>query len=177
MKEKAEEKVQEIFGDQEKINDVADVDTSAYKFVDVDQPSSLTMDMPGMREHRVIEMSDEGRPVYGVLTEPMRGDMRSKAQAESSATEKADTVTYIPKAHVQFLEQSGVRVVPISFLDSDEEIEAILDQVNGIYVPGDSNKALTNTRYQGAFSTILEYVESHNKDKDYFPMFLMGKSS
>jgi len=41
--------------------------------------------------------------------------MRSKSQDKEVKTED---ISYIPKAHVQFLEQSGVRVVPISYLDS-----------------------------------------------------------
>lgn len=57
-------------------------------------------------------------------------------------------VSYIPKAHVQFLEQSGVRVIPISYLDSFENIEAILDQVNGVYVAGDSQRSIVDKQYK-----------------------------
>ena len=73
-------------------------------------------------------------------------------------------------------------VVPISYLDSDEEITRMLGEVNAIYICGDSHKAITNRRYQKAFSTILKFVNEANigKDKneqgnDYFPMFVMGK--
>ena len=62
-------------------------------------------------------------------------------------------------------------------MDSDEEIISLLNEVNGIYIPGDSQKAIVNKKYQKAFSTITQYVIDQNKKNgDYFPMFMMGKS-
>jgi len=83
----------------------------------------------------------------------------------------------VPKAHVQFLEQSGVRVIPISYLDDFENMEAVLDQVNGVYIAGDSQRSIADKQFVKALSFILEYVKTHNAESDYFPMFLMGKSS
>ena len=51
-------------------------------------------------------------------------------------------LSYIPKAHVQYLEQAGIIVVPISYLDSEEEIVSILEEVNGVYLAGDSHTAI-----------------------------------
>ena len=68
--------------------------------------------------------------------------------------------------------------MPLSYLDSDADILRMLKEVNRIYVPGDSHKAIANKRYQQAFTTVLDYVKKANKvEKDYFPMFLMGKSA
>ena len=75
-----------------------------------------------------------------------------------------EEVSYVPKAHVQFLEQAGVRVVPISYLDSEESIESLLDQVNGIYLSGDSQKSVANRQYQRTFSLIMKYVARHNRE-------------
>ena len=98
-----------------------------------------------------MRISDNRRPIYGVLTEPIRGNMQSKSAEkdllnglEDKSIDESELMSYIPKAHVQFLEQSGIRVVPISYLDSKEDIESMLDQVNGIYCPGDSIKAIVN---------------------------------
>jgi len=131
-------------------------------------------------KYRTVDVSDNRRPIYGVLTEPLRGDMKSKNDT-SEVFEIAEDLSYIPRAHVSFLEQSGIVVVPISYLDADEDIINMLDEVNGIYVPGDSHKAVANRKYQLAFSTILKYVNDKNTDSeeqksDYFPMFLMGKA-
>lgn len=65
--------------------------------------------------YHVVEISDNRRPIYGVLTEPIRGNMKSKTNNEG---EQSEEFSYIPKAHVQFLEQSGIRVVPISYTDT-----------------------------------------------------------
>lgn len=59
-----------------------------------------------------------------------------------------DEVSYIPKAHVQFLEQSGIHVMPISYLDSKSEILDMLKEVNGVYICGDSHRAIANDKYQ-----------------------------
>lgn len=124
-----------------------------------------------------MDVNDNRRPIYGVLTEPIRGNMKNKYESDDKEyLEINQELSYIPKAHVQFLEQSGIIVVPISYLDEDEDILNMLKEVNGIYICGDSHKAVANTKYQESFSTILKYVNDQNKKfKNYFPMFVMGK--
>jgi hypothetical protein len=53
------------------------------------------------KKYHVIEISDNRRPIYGVLTEPIRGTMKSKSEGKEVQT---DQMSYIPKAHVSFLE-------------------------------------------------------------------------
>ena len=82
------------------------------------------------------------RPVIGVLTEPLRGDLYKKGA--TSVNDKIDgrresaAPGYVPRAHVQFLEQAGVRVVPIDYRLERNDLVALFDQLNGIYLPGDS---------------------------------------
>ena len=63
----------------------------------------------------MIEINGNKRPIYGVLTEPLRGDMHKNSSSTTDEKEKQDSsenwykgdsneVSYIPKAHVQFLE-------------------------------------------------------------------------
>jgi hypothetical protein len=68
--------------------------------------------------HARMKISDNRRPVYGVLTEPIRGRIRNKKDDSQNYDHRNDEISYIPKAHVQFLEQSGIVVVPISYLKS-----------------------------------------------------------
>jgi hypothetical protein len=78
----------------------------------------------------MMEISDNRRPIYGVLTEPIRGTMKSKTadkDEKDKSIDEDELMSYIPKAHVQFLEQSGIRVVPISYLDSGDDIINMLD--------------------------------------------------
>ena len=111
-------------------------------------------------------MQDRKRPVYGVLSEPMKAsilhsvsdnlntggylddleDIQIAAQKPQAdfVNSTDELISYVPKAHVQFLEQSGVRVIPISYLDDFENMEAVLDQVNGVYIAGDSQKSIAN---------------------------------
>ena len=42
---------------------------------------------------------------------------------------------------------------------------------------GDSQNSVADKQYQKAFDIVLKYVQKSNKQQDYFPMFLMGKSS
>ena len=87
------------------------------------------------------------------------------------------TATYVPKAHVQFLEQAGVRVIPIDYRLSTEERHKLYDQLNGVYLPGDSHQTITDDAYKLAFVDTLHYQETQVFDQqEHFPLFLMGNS-
>lgn len=112
------------------------------------------------------------RPVIGVLTEPLRGDIVGDSFGQSDKT-----LTYIPKPHVQFLEQAGVRVVPVDYRLPTEERYALYDQLNGVYMPGDSHTAVTDDLYKMAFYDTLNYQEQvTHEQQEHFPLFLMGNS-
>ena len=50
---------------------------------------------------------------------------------------------YIPESHVRFLEQQGIKVIPISYTMEKTDLYDLLDQINGIYIHGDSLDALS----------------------------------
>ena len=60
------------------------------------------------------------------MTEPIKGNI------EGGWTE------YIPSSHVKFLEQTGAKVVAISYKMKKDDLHNLLDQVSGIYFHGDS---------------------------------------
>ena len=104
-------------------------------------------------------------PVWGIMTEPIKGKI------EGQWTE------YIPTSHVKFLEQTGAKVVAVSYNTHKDELIAILDQISGIYFHGDSVEAPSSRRFQSSFGTVLGYAFEHNHDKfDYFPVFMMGST-
>ena len=72
----------------------------------------------------------------GILTEPLRGSLHKDEEKMTMVNE------YIPTAHVKFLEQAGIKVVPVSYQKSEEELTELLDKLNGLYVHGDSLKSL-----------------------------------
>lgn len=45
--------------------------------------------------YHVVEISDNRRPIYGILTEPIRGNMKS-----GDSKVETNEISYIPKAHV-----------------------------------------------------------------------------
>jgi len=58
-----------------------------------------------------------------------------------------------------------------------EERWALYDQINGIYMPGDSHTAVTDELYKEAFVDTLYYQEEQTYDaQEHFPLFLMGNS-
>lgn len=63
------------------------------------------------KKHIMKDIDSSKRPVIGVLSEPLRG----KIHATGSTEETVDITSYIPKAHVKFLEQAGITVVPVSY--------------------------------------------------------------
>jgi hypothetical protein len=112
-------------------------------------------------------ISQRRTPVIGVLTEPLRGSLRKDNIEVTGINE------YIPLAHVKFLEQAGFKVVPVRFTLVEEDLLLLLSQINGIYIPGDSDEAVNNERYMWAFDSIVEYVLEKN-EKSHFPMYVMG---
>jgi len=104
----------------------------------------------------------------------MRGGLFK--QGENKTNEKVAADIYIPRAHVQFLEQSGVKVIAVDYRMERDELEKLFDQLNGLYVPGDSYMTQQDEKYKFAFMLMLEYCEKKADVKDHFPIFMMGNS-
>ena len=69
-----------------------------------------------------------------------------------------------------------MKVVPISYKSTKENLYAILDKVNAIYVHGDSEAYNTDELYQVSISYIISYMYTKANNADHFPVFLMGNS-
>ena len=83
-----------------------------------DKSSNSHGDMSRNKKHYSEKIDHSRRPVVGVLTEPLRGELVNETKEERA---------YVPRAHVQFLEQAGLRVVPVDHRLPREEIIALLD--------------------------------------------------
>lgn len=113
-----------------------------------------------IQRFNIVQLSQYRRTVIGILTEPLKGDLIKNSSNDNEIIQAGDEkVSYVPKSHVQFLEQVGIRVVPISYLSSPEQILELLGQVNGVYMPGDSHKLISNRNYIQAFAAICNYAE------------------
>jgi gamma-glutamyl-gamma-aminobutyrate hydrolase PuuD len=102
--------------------------------------------------------------------------MQNGAEADADASDYSG-FSYVPRTHVQFLEQAGVRVIPIDYTLEKEELDQLLSQVNGVYMPGDSHLAVTDERYKNTFVDVIMHSEEAATDNGiHFPVFMMGNS-
>ena len=100
---------------------------------EVVRPEDPVFRKPGFnRRDRTTQVKT---PVWGIVTEPLKG------KVEGGWTE------YIPSSHVKFLEQTGAKVVSISYTLSKSELYRVLDQVSGVYMHGDSIEAPSLTKF------------------------------
>lgn len=87
------------------------------------------------------KVKNNNRPLYGILTEPLRGSVHDGDEQVTNVEQ------YIPAAHVKFLEQAGIKVIPISFKMPAVELHLWLNKLNGLYIPGDSHQNLLSEKY------------------------------
>ena len=67
--------------------------------------------------------------------------------------------------------------MPVDYRLSRDELVSLFDQLNGLYLPGDSQLAVTNETYKAAFVISMAYAENENFEvKEHFPVFLMGNA-
>jgi len=74
----------------------------------------------GAVETSTAAVTHTNRPVVGVLTLP------------NFFNEWSDKRSYFPASYVKWLEAGGMRVVPIPFTDSHEDIEEKFQSLNGV---------------------------------------------
>jgi gamma-glutamyl hydrolase len=108
-------------------------------------------------------------PIIGVLTQPYL--ITDESKEFSSDTKMKNS--YIPSSHIKFLEAAGARVVPVSYRYSYKKLKSTLKQLNGIYIPGDTNVILKNAKYMDTVSKILELAQDKNLN-DHFPLLAVS---
>ena len=83
---------------------------------------------------------------------------------------------FIEATHVQYLEAAGARVVPIDYRVTEEELKRLLENLNGVYIPGDQRILVSNPRelelpFTKAVQRILHWAQEHNEKEDkHFPV-------
>ena len=55
-----------------------------------------------------------------------------------------------------------MRVVPIDYRLERNDLVALFDQLNGLYLPGDSQTAVTDEIYKSTFVIAMAYAENEN---------------
>ena len=82
--------------------------------------------------------------------------MTDEKKTSFSDTSMIDS--YIPSTHIKFLEAAGARVVPISYRFQTKTLLKKLKQLNGIYIPGDTNVILSNAKYMDTVNQIILFA-------------------
>jgi hypothetical protein len=104
------------------MHDDTTTDTSDYPIDDpLDPVYSKRRDHDHfITEEEIIKKINSKLPVWGILTEPLHGTLKQD-------DEVSEYQEYIPAAHVKFIEQTGAKVVPVSYKMSKEELYSLLD--------------------------------------------------
>jgi hypothetical protein len=87
------------------------------------------------------------------MTEPIKGSLL-----------KGDWSEFIPSSHVRYLEQTGAKVVAVSYMLQKDTLIALLDQLSGLYFHGDSVEAPTDQIFAETFSHVLAYTFDRNNE-------------
>lgn len=67
--------------------------------------------------------------------------------------------------------------MPVDYRLPAEERFALMDELSGLYLPGDSTTSILDDAYKSAFIDTLIYLEeSVQIKKEHFPVFMMGNS-
>jgi gamma-glutamyl hydrolase len=118
-------------------------------------------------------------PIYGILTQPFT-DAPEKADEfgafpDAGDLQQALNGSFILQSHVKFLEAGGARVVPVGYKYNKNQLSNTLDQLNGLYIPGDSPAVLQNERYLATVREAVQWAQNHNVEGgSHFPLVAVG---
>lgn len=69
----------------------------------------------------------------------------------------------------------GARVVPVDYRLDEKELVNLLEQINGLYIPGDTKQTYLDPEVQIQVAKILRWAQEHNSDHaQHFPVVTMG---
>ena len=72
---------------------------------------------------------------------------------------------YIAASYVKYIEGAGARVVPINYHSSKEELDLLLDSLNGFFLPGGG------ANYPDSVQYVFDKIIERNDNGDYLPLW------
>jgi len=94
-------------------------------------------------------------PIIGIFTQP----------TDSTEGDCGGSCTYIAASYVKQWESAGARVVPIDYYASEDELDSIFNNINGVMFPGGDAEFPQSAQY------IFDKVIAANDAGDYFPLW------
>jgi gamma-glutamyl-gamma-aminobutyrate hydrolase PuuD len=121
-----------------------------------------TTESPGKPRLLLVKLVQVILPVsvIGILTQDYLGDFRSYKLNR----------TFIPATYVKFIESSGGRVIPVHTDQSQQYYEQVLDQINGLLLPG-GDQDTVNSSFTRASRIIYRRAIELNQRGVYFPIW------
>ena len=72
---------------------------------------------------------------------------------------------------MKFLESAGARVIPFDYDIEPKQLEKLMHQVNGIYIPGEHLSLMANSQYSKTVSSIISKAQLLNEQEgNHFPV-------
>ncbi|KAJ6248712.1 protease family c26 gamma-glutamyl hydrolase [Anaeramoeba flamelloides] len=117
----------------------------------------------------VVFVTSQNTPIIGIVSQPSTSKLKRFGNQ------------FIASSIVKWVSQSGARVVPIKYDIKETDLIPLLDQIDGVVIPGGSlpipseSKFETYPLYQ-AVKTITQITIDKNKKGESFPVFAIGES-
>ena len=107
-------------------------------------------------------------PIIGILTLPC--DVTPK-----NCEDDKKASTYLPASYVKWLESGGARVVPILADDSFENVESLIQEVNGVLITGGSadfnSKSIWWNQLNNILDALRRFVDDHLSPFEAVPLW------
>lgn len=87
------------------------------------------------------------QPIFGVLTQPLPSEWNDDPNMTFTS--------FFESSHADFLQAAGARVVPIDYTLNQRSLKDALENINGLYIPGDSKESFENSQYLKTVSKAL----------------------
>lgn len=105
----------------------------------------------------MCEPTPKHYPIIGIVTQPNEDGWPG-------------TQPYIAASYVKYVESAGARVVPINFDGSDEYLEQMYAQINGVLFPGGGQTLDGSALLHTATFFVNKSVQAYASGGDYFPV-------
>jgi len=96
-------------------------------------------------------------PIIGILTQPTSGSETKYGRSMIAAS------------YVKFIESAGARVVPVFHSQTQEELKAVFQNINGLLFPG-GGADLDHTKLYDSAAYLYNLALQANDNGDYFPI-------
>ena len=103
------------------------------------------------------------RPIIGVVSEPV--------VPENQQVSGKKPTSYIAASYVKYLEMAGARVVPIVYDQPADQIQKLLEGINGVLFPGGGASLQPDSPFFQSASRIFQFAVSSTDSGKYFPVW------